>query len=260
MEAEPERVVVREQENSGDEEGQGDEVNMNSDSSEEEPEDEAEALRIRQGFIVDEDEEDDNDSDAERSRRRRKRRKHHHRKGKRTLGYLCQLSDTLLVNRSEDEDGDDAMQLDEDDLELLAETGGRAETKRRLYKRQDASGSSRRNVVESSDEDLDDTVPRVQDIQDIWNDTRDRSDDDEMMDDFIEEDEEEDPDMDQETRDAHKREKRLQKIQLRKATREAPPALEGLDARFPTSSSSMSIILVAFQCMAGDTRCIRRWP
>ncbi|KAH8833649.1 transcription elongation factor Spt6 [Flagelloscypha sp. PMI_526] len=203
MEVDNERASRHEEEENASEEGEGDDIQMNSDSSEEEPDDEMEAQRVRDGFIVDE----ATDSEEERREQRRKRRKKEKRRRRR------EKSD------GEDDDDDDLgnHQLDEDDLELIGETP--TGKQRRLYKRRDSSPQAkRRNVVESSDDDLDGPVLRAQDLDNIFQDTRD--DEDDFMDDFIEDDDEEVPGMDEE---AHK-------IQRRKATREAPPALEGLDA------------------------------
>ncbi len=136
--------------------------------------------------------------------------------------------------------------LDEDDLELLQEntggTFGRRLTKGRPRDESPpvASSSRHRNVIDSSDEDLDDdNYPRVQDIQNIWDDERaaaGRDDDDDVdmddMDNFIEyEDEEEDGGaMDEQEREAKRREKR----RLEKARRRAMgsrPELAGIDAK-----------------------------
>ncbi|KAF7969884.1 hypothetical protein HWV62_25605 [Athelia sp. TMB] len=208
-----------------DEEGEGDVImaHGDSDDSSEEPEEDAEEeKRIREGFIVDEDEEDEEegvDSEAER-RRRRKRRKRRHRKP-----------------AEEEEEG-----LEDDDLELLEENTGASFSKGRLTRLRRghgsesppvASSSKRKTVLDSSDDDLDNDVPPVADILDIWNDDRggDRE-DEEDMEDFIEYDDEEEGGeaaMDEEER----AEKRKEKRRLEKKRREAMgvrPELAGIDA------------------------------
>ncbi|KAJ3758446.1 transcription elongation factor SPT6 [Lentinula raphanica] len=205
-----------------DEEGEGDDIEPGQpdDSSEEEEEDADEERRIREGFIVDEDEDED-EEDEEEERKRRKRRKKHHRR-----------------RREEEED------LEEDDLDLLEEnTGGTFKKSRlkRLVRRgrsespPTASSSKRRAVVESSDEDLDDDpLPKVQDIQQIWDDQRDEFDDDADgdIDDFIEYDDEEEGGMpmDERAREEKRKERRRQQQELRRKTRAAHPELAGIDA------------------------------
>ncbi|KAJ4498038.1 SH2 domain-containing protein [Lentinula lateritia] len=202
------------------EEGEGDVVEPGEpdDSSEEEEEDADEERRIREGFIVDEDEDDEDD---EEERKRRKRRKKHHRR-----------------RREEEED------LEEDDLDLLEEnTGGTFKKSRlkRLVRRgasespPTASSSKRRAVVESSDEDLDDDpLPKVQDIQQIWDDQRDEFDDDADgdIDDFIEYDDEEEGGMpmDERAREERRKERRRQQQEFRRKSRGAHPELAGIDA------------------------------
>ncbi|KAJ3999147.1 transcription elongation factor SPT6 [Lentinula boryana] len=206
-----------------DEEGEGDvvEPGQPDDSSEEEEEDADEERRIREGFIVDEDEEEEEEEDEEEERKRRKRRKKHHRR------------------RREEEDD-----LEEDDLDLLEEnTGGTFKKSRlkRLVRRgrsespPTASSSKRRAVVESSDEDLDgDALPKVQDIQQIWDDQRDEFDDDADgdIDDFIEYDDEEEGGMpmDERAREEQRKERRRQQQELRRKSRAAHPELAGIDA------------------------------
>ncbi|KAF9454548.1 transcription elongation factor SPT6 [Macrolepiota fuliginosa MF-IS2] len=205
---------------SGQEEGDGDEImpNATDDSSEEGEDDEEEALRIREGFIVDEDEDEEEDEEEERRRRRKKRKKHH--------------------RRREEEDEE----LEEDDLELLAENTGGTFKKNRLTRLRrgrvsespPATSSRRRNVVESSDEDLDndDNLPQVQDIQKIWDDERGRDDEEEYgdmdLDDFIEYDEEGGGAMDEASRAERRREQ--QELQRRKRAFGSRPELAGIDA------------------------------
>ncbi|KAJ4487881.1 transcription elongation factor SPT6 [Lentinula aciculospora] len=205
------------------EEGEGDDVGPGQpdDSSEEEEEDADEERRIREGFIVDEDEEEEDEEDDEEERKRRKRRKKHHRR-----------------RREEEED------LEEDDLDLLEEnTGGTFKKSRlkRLVRRgrsespPTASSSKPRAVVESSDEDLDDdALPKVQDIQQIWDDQRDEFDDDADgdIDDFIEYDDEEEGGMpmDERAREEKRKERRRLQQELRRKSRGAHPELAGIDA------------------------------
>ncbi|KAF9075222.1 transcription elongation factor SPT6 [Rhodocollybia butyracea] len=204
-----------------DEEGEGDDVGPGQpdDSSEEEEEDAEEERRIREGFIVDEDE-DEEEEDDEETRKRRKRRKKHHKR-----------------RREEEED------LEEDDLELLEENTGGAFKKsrlKRLVRRggsespPTASSSKRRAIVQSDDEDLDEPLPRIQDIQQIWDDQRDEEDDDADgdIDDFIEYDDDEEGGipMDEQAREERRKERRRQQLELRRKARGAHPELAGIDA------------------------------
>ncbi|KAF8654136.1 hypothetical protein AX16_003667 [Volvariella volvacea WC 439] len=197
------------------EDGEGEEVRPNmltDDSSEEGEDDEEEAKAIREGFIVEDEEEDEEDEEEEERRKRRKRRKRNHRR--------------------EEEEG-----LEEDDLELLAENTGMPIKKNKRLRRLGSRGSespvassSKRRVIESSDEDLDhDDQGRDHDIQKIWDDDRGREDydeDAEDMEDFIEyEDAEEEAAMNEEER----QERRKKERQMRKA-RGLPPELTGIDA------------------------------
>lgn len=100
-----------------------------------------------------------------------------------------------------------------------------------------ASSSKRRAVVESSDEDLDDDpLPKVQDIQQIWDDQRDEFDDDADgdIDDFIEYDDEEEGGMpmDERAREERRKERRRQQQEFRRKSRGAHPELAGIDAKF----------------------------
>lgn len=96
-----------------------------------------------------------------------------------------------------------------------------------------ASSSKRKTVLESSDDDLDNDVPQVADILNIWDDERaGEREDEEDMEDFIEYDDEEDGAaiMDEEER----AEKRKEKRRLEKKRREAMgarPELAGIDAK-----------------------------
>jgi transcription elongation factor SPT6 len=174
-------------------EGEGDVLmgGNSDDSSEEEEEDEEEERRIREGFIVDEDDEED-DEDAAEERRRIKRRKRRHRK------------------RREEEN------LEEDDLDLLEENTGASFKKHRRIRRggdRDSPGAtSRRRITDSDEDDLDNDdldLPKVQDIQRIFDDEglgADGYDDD--MDSFIESDEEDGGALDEEAREEKRRERR----------------------------------------------------
>ncbi|KAJ7709827.1 transcription elongation factor SPT6 [Mycena rosella] len=185
-------------------------------SEEEEDEDEDEARRIRDGFIVDEDEDEDEDEEGD-HKKRRKRAKRHHRK-------------------QEEEEV-----LEDDDLALLEEnTGGSFKKNRRLTRLRRghdsesppvASSSRRRTVVESSDDDLDneEPLPQVQDLQRIWDKDDDDDDGEQDMDDFI--DYSDDPDaaaMDEQERDARRRQRRLEQDRRKQAR--ARPELVGIDA------------------------------
>ncbi|KAJ7430704.1 transcription elongation factor SPT6 [Mycena galericulata] len=194
-------------------EGEGDVIMPGADdSSEEEDEDEEEARRIREGFIVDEDEEEEEDEDRKKRRKRRRKR----------------------LEEEEDE------ALEDDDLALLEENTGASFKKSRLTRLRRghdsesppvASSSRRRPVVESSDDDLDndEPLPEVQDLQRIWDKDDEDEDGEPDMDDFI--DDSDDPDaaaMDDEARDALKRQRRLAKDRWKKAR--ARPELVGIDA------------------------------
>ncbi|KAG6900843.1 hypothetical protein C0993_009961 [Termitomyces sp. T159_Od127] len=205
-------------------EGEGDVImpDVTDDSSEEGEDDEEEARKIREGFIVDEDEEDEEADEEERRKRRKRRKKHHRKRGAITAG-------------DEEDEG-----LEEEDLELLEENTGtsfKRDRLTRLHRRRDsespaASSSKRRVVVESSEDDLDnDGLPRLEDIQRIWDDERRGEEDDDEMDDFIEDDEEEEggPPLDERAREERRREKK-QEQQRRKRARGAVPELAGIDA------------------------------
>jgi transcription elongation factor SPT6 len=100
------------------------------------------------------------------------------------------------------------------------------------------SSSKRAAVIVSSDDDIDneDALPRVQDIQRIWDDDRGRDDEDEYgdmdMDDFIEYDDEEEGGvaMDEHAREERRKEKK-QEQERRKKARAARPELAGIDAK-----------------------------
>ncbi|KAJ7774503.1 transcription elongation factor SPT6 [Mycena maculata] len=195
-------------------EGEGDVIMPGADDSseEEEDEDEEEARRIRDGFIVDEDEEEDEDED----RKRRRKRARHRRK------------------QEEEEEG-----LEDDDLALLEEnTGASFKKNRRLTRLRRghdsesppvASSSKRRTVVDSSDDDLDndEPLPDVQDIQRIWDKDDDEDDGEQDMDDFIDYSDD-GAAMDEQARDARRRQRRLEQDRRKKA--HARPELVGIDA------------------------------
>lgn len=137
---------------------------------------------------------------------------------------------------------EDEEELEEDDLELLAENTGGTFKKNRLTRLRrgrvsdspPAASSRRRNVVESSDEDIDndEALPQVQDIQKIWDDERGRDEEEEYgdmdLDDFIEYDEEGGA-MDEATRAERRREH--QELQRRKRAFGSRPELAGIDAK-----------------------------
>ncbi|KAH7107505.1 SH2 domain-containing protein [Auriculariales sp. MPI-PUGE-AT-0066] len=185
-----------------DSEGSGDVVMGDGapaeDSSEEEEEDEEEAARIRSGFIVDDEEEEEEgaDEDVRRHERRRKRHKHKHKRPRH--------------EREEDEDADG--QLEDDDLELLAEnTGQRFERSEKL---------SRIRRGRRSESPADHPEPRrgEKGMQDIWEDDvrGSEDDDDDDMRGFIESSDEEDPAITPEERRAAREEKRRQRREARR--------------------------------------------
>ncbi|KAI0340086.1 transcription elongation factor Spt6 [Trametopsis cervina] len=205
----------------GEEEGEGEAAAVSDDSSEEPEEDEEEERRIREGFIVDEDEDEEDEDEEEKKRRRKKRRRHRR-------------------EREEEE------ALEEDDLDLLEEnTGG--SFKHRLTRLRRAPGSpaarasgKRKAVVESSDDDLDNDdleLPKIQDIQNIWDDDRgggrDDEDDADMddLDNFIidEDEDEQGVVMDEEEREERRRERKRVERERRKAMG-SRPELSGIDA------------------------------
>lgn len=143
----------------------------------------------------------------------------------------------FLVGEAEDEE------LEEDDLDLLAENTGGAFRKSRLTRLRrgrvsespPTTSSRRKNVVESSDEDLDndDNLPQAQDIQKIWDDERGRDDEEEYgdldLDDFIEYDEEGGGALDEASRAERRREQ--QELQRRKRAFGSRPELAGIDVK-----------------------------
>lgn len=148
---------------------------------------------------------------------------------------------------SEEEEEDDG--LEEDDLELLEENTGTSFARNRLTRLRRArdsqsppAPSKRKNVIESSDEDLDNDdldLPRIQDIHNIWDDERaaggrDDEEDADMddMDNFIDYEDEDDAGevMNEEEREERRQERR----RLEKAKRKAMgsrPELAGIDAK-----------------------------
>ncbi|KAJ9098469.1 hypothetical protein QFC19_006336 [Naganishia cerealis] len=200
-----------------DSEGSGDEIRPHGDdrgdSSEEEESDEEEKRRVAEGFIVDEDEEE-GDEDLE-PEERRKRRKERRKKRKRTEAAMS-----------------DQDELDEDDLELLAENTGfssRSKAASQKLKRIRRRGASEEDDDEDDDINVrrddrhrDRNGDREEDNLDIFADepsTARRGDIDELeeddMDDFIEEDDE-DLDNDQMT-ETERRAAALAKRAQRKA-------------------------------------------
>ncbi len=148
----------------------------------------------------------------------------------------------LLTNSPGREE--ELLDLDEDDLELMEENTGTSFKKSRLTRLRRGgpdgdsppSGSSkRRAVVESSDDDLDQGLPQVQDIQRIWDDGGRDDDDDgdiDAMDDFIDYDEEDEAGapMDEEAREERRKERRKLEKERRRA-QGIRPELAGIDAK-----------------------------
>lgn len=149
------------------------------------------------------------------------------------------------VNYAPDHDEEEEDDLDEEDLELLEEnTGGRIRSRHltRLRRGRDsgsdeeAGTAKRKTVVESSDDDLDETniigAREVKTLQDIWNDEHAGRDDDDDMDDFIDDEEDEEEGagaMAREEREAIRQKKRLAEKERRKALK-SRPELTGIDA------------------------------
>lgn len=204
------------------------------DSSEEEDDDDPEeARRIAEGFIAEDDEEEDEEAQRERRRRRKKKRK--------------QVEEDFEV--------------DEDDLELLAENTGRPRKKdlHRLkrFRRgsaspeaDDAAAAQQRALAELFDDDDDEDDEPVSgrrgaeynDDEDlpsvgqairagVARKVRDVGYEDDGLDDFIEEDEDEEEmrDLDEEEREARRREKREEKRRARMSGIAADPAKAGID-------------------------------
>jgi transcription elongation factor SPT6 len=129
--------------------------------------------------------------------------------------------------------------LEEDDLDLLEENTGSSFRNRLTRLRRarhsdsppEASSSRRKSGVESSDDDLDDGLPKVRDIQQIWEDRRGDDDDLDDSDGFITSDD--DPEgtgAAGEDEKAERREKRRQEKARLKA-RGGRPELVGMDAK-----------------------------
>lgn len=126
--------------------------------------------------------------------------------------------------------------LDEDDLDLMAENTGTRASRSRLTRLRRGRASSSRSVTpdetraprarraQGSD---DESLPDANDINRIWEDER--RPDDEDMDDFIEDDLDEEPGMGEEEREEQRRERRRAEKERRKAMG-ARPELAGIDA------------------------------
>jgi transcription elongation factor SPT6 len=127
---------------------------------------------------------------------------------------------------------DDGEILEDDDLELLEEnTGTSFRNRLTRLRRGRKSGSPVSKLVESSEEDLDDDIPKVQDIQRIWDDSRGQDEDD--MDDsdaFITSDE--DPEgtgaIGEDEKEERRQRRRREKERLK--ARGGRPELAGMDA------------------------------
>lgn len=124
-------------------------------------------------------------------------------------------------------------------MDLVAENTRRVVKKGRLsrFRHREsespaASSSKRRNVIDSSDDDLDnDERPRVvDDISKIFDDDRRGEDEDEDMDDFIEFSDEEAEVMNEDAREVRREEKRRQQIRRKRAV--VRPELAGIDAKW----------------------------
>ncbi|EPQ32196.1 uncharacterized protein PFL1_00393 [Pseudozyma flocculosa PF-1] len=205
------------------------------DSSEEEDDDDPEeARRIAEGFIAEDDEEEEGSDEESRRRRRRRRKK----------------------RKQVEED----FEVDEDDLELLAENTGQVRQKEphRLKRiRRGPSSPGAEDDVESNqktlaaifEDDDDDDEPAGRRDLDLDEDddlpsvgrairaevSRKRGPEvgyeDDGLDDFIEEDEDEEEmrDLDEEEREARRRERREEKRRARMSGSAADPAKAGID-------------------------------
>ncbi|KAN0066079.1 Transcription elongation factor spt6 [Thecaphora frezii] len=213
--------------------GSGDE-----DSSEEEDDDDPEeARRIAEGFIAEDDEEEEGDDEEARRERRRKRRK---------------------KRKQVEQD----FEVDEDDLELLAENTGQSRKELHRLKRfrrgsaspgaeGDAAAQQRalaelfeddddedevpsgRRGGDDDDEEEEDDLPSVGRAirADVSRKHREVGYEDDGLDDFIEEDEDEEEmrDLDEEEREARRRERREEKRRARMSGSAADPAKAGID-------------------------------
>jgi transcription elongation factor SPT6 len=138
---------------------------------------------------------------------------------------------------------EDDEDLEEDDLELLEENTGasfRHRPLKRLTRGRDSASPSdsaarpRKVVIESSDDDLDldNDLPKVQDIQRIW-DSKDDEDDADMddMDAFIDYSDEEGMEgLDEQERE-EKRKERQRRDKARRKVIRGRPELAGIDAK-----------------------------
>ncbi|CCF53902.1 hypothetical protein NDA14_000064 [Ustilago hordei] len=208
-------------------------------SDEEEDDDPEEARRIAKGFIAEDDEEEEEDEEARRERRRRRKKK----------------------RKQNEED----FEVDQDDLELLAENTGQSRRKEagrlKRFRRGSASppaddeAAARQKTLDQIFEDDDDE----DDDDDIRSGRRANYDDDDEdlppvgqalragvarkqrealggyeddgLDDFIEEDEDDDEmqGLDEEEREARRQERREQKRRARMSGSAADPAKAGID-------------------------------
>lgn len=210
-------------------------------SDEEEDDDPEEARRIAEGFIAEDDEEEDEDDQARRERRRRRKKK----------------------RKQNEED----FEVDEDDLELLAENTGQSRRKEagrlKRFRRGSASppaddeAAARQKTLDQIFEDDDDD----EDEDDIRSARRganyDDDDDEDLpsvgqalragvarkqreaagvyeddgLDDFIEEDEDDDEmqGLDEEEREARRQQRREEKRRARMSGSAADPAKAGID-------------------------------
>ncbi|PWZ02826.1 transcription elongation factor SPT6 [Testicularia cyperi] len=207
------------------------------DSSEEEDDDDPEeARRIAEGFIAEDDEDEEEDEEARRERRRRRKKK----------------------RKQNEED----FEVDEDDLELLAENTGQTRRKEagrlKRFRRGSASppldddAAARQRTLDQifeddddDDEDArrgvaydeDDDLPSVGQVLRAGVSRKQREQqavggyEDDGLDDFIEEDEDEEEmqGLDEEEREARRRERREEKRRARMSGSAADPAKAGID-------------------------------
>lgn len=204
-------------------------------SEEDEDDDPEEARRIAEGFIAEDDEEEDEDDEARKERKRRRKKK----------------------RKQNEED----FEVDEDDLDLLAENTGQARRKEagrlKRFRRGSASptgdddvAARQRTLDQIFEDDDDDIVPSGRrdaqyddddDLPSVGQAIRAGAArkqrevaggyEDDGLDDFIEEDEEEEEmqGLDEDQREALRRERREQKRRARMSGSAADPAKAGID-------------------------------
>jgi transcription elongation factor SPT6 len=149
--------------------------------------------------------------------------------------------------------------LEEDDLALLEENTGASFRKRLTRLRRgrhsaspqaEPSGKSKAALDSSEEDDLDDDIPKVQDIQQIWDDSRGQEDDDMDDSEFITSDE--DPEGTDAIGEDEKRQRREQrrKEKQRLKAKGGRPDLAGMDAKCVLFFSVSTLIdICLFQCL-----------